>query len=383
MINEGLFSSKSPEWGTPQDLFDKLDKEFKFTLDPCCTHENAKCVTHYTREEDGLKQDWSKEVVFMNPPYGRVIGKWIEKAYKESLKGALVVCLIPSRTDTKWWHEYCMKGEIRFIKGRIKFVGENGNSSPAPFPSAIVIFGEKVDPKTEELRKYNVKYEGGFFDKLIDGIQYVRLGDGCPNGCEFCYASKKRIFHGIPDIRARYVKILDMNFLSYPNVKILIKDLPKDFNGKDVRYELVCGVDYRFLKRETARMLKFNGFINPRFAWDGSVSLQYKMHDCWKHLLKVGYTNISCFIIANWKIPYKECLFKLDLLKIWRVKVCDCYYDGQTSPNIKPVYWTEKEIKDFRKKCRKHNQMVLFKIDPELKVSRKKLKPQFSLRNVK
>lgn len=133
------FSSKSNEWETPQDFFDKLNAEFHFTLDPCCTHENAKCAKHYTEAEDGLKQDWTEEIVFMNPPYGREIKHWVKKARDESAKfrGAVVVALVPARTDTAWWHDYVVGREIRFIRGRLKF---GGHKNSAPFPSAIVIF---------------------------------------------------------------------------------------------------------------------------------------------------------------------------------------------------------------------------------------------------
>ena len=137
------FSSKTDLWATPQSFFDRLDSEFNFTLDPCSDGNNNKCKRYFTKEDDGLVQDWSGETVFMNPPYGRVIGDWIKKAYKESLNGATVVCLIPSRTDTKYWHEYVMKAEeIRFVKGRLKF-GDSSNS--APFPSAVVIFRNNCD----------------------------------------------------------------------------------------------------------------------------------------------------------------------------------------------------------------------------------------------
>ena len=136
MINKGLMTSKTPEWSTPQDLFDKLNREFYFTLDPCATPENAKCKRYFTREQDGLKQTWDG-VVFMNPPYGRGIVEWLKKAYESAREGATVVCLVPSRTDTRWWWDYCMKGEIRFIKGRLKF---GGSKNSAPFPSAVVIF---------------------------------------------------------------------------------------------------------------------------------------------------------------------------------------------------------------------------------------------------
>ena len=131
-----MFSSKTDDWETPQDLFDKLNQEFEFNLDVCATRENRKCRNFYDKELDGLKQDWHG-VCWMNPPYGREIGKWVQKAYEESLTGSTVVCLLPSRTDTKWWHDYCMRGEVRFIKGRLRF-GNSKNS--APFPSAIVIF---------------------------------------------------------------------------------------------------------------------------------------------------------------------------------------------------------------------------------------------------
>ena len=149
-----MFSSKSDEWETPQDLFNSLNDEFHFTLDPCSTHENHKCDKYYTQEDDGLSKDWVGETVFCNPPYGRSIGKWVEKCYKESLKGSTVVMLIPSRTDTKWFHKYIYnKAEIRFLKGRLKFINralpswnEQGNYklSPAPFPSMIVIFKPNI-----------------------------------------------------------------------------------------------------------------------------------------------------------------------------------------------------------------------------------------------
>ena len=125
-------------WATPQAFFDKYDEKFNFELDVCATDENAKCDNYFTEKIDGLTQDWiGYGNVWMNPPYGREIIHWMEKAYESSLKGATVVCLVPARTDTKWWHEYAMKGEIEFIRGRLKF-GDAKNS--APLPSAVVIF---------------------------------------------------------------------------------------------------------------------------------------------------------------------------------------------------------------------------------------------------
>ena len=135
-LNEGLFTSLTGEWETPQYLFDQLNEEFHFTLDVCATKDNAKCPKYYDIETNGLDQKWEGSC-FMNPPYGRDIDLWLRKAYESSLEGALVVCLIPSRTDTRWWHEYVMKGEIRFLRGRLKF-GKALNS--APFPSAVVVF---------------------------------------------------------------------------------------------------------------------------------------------------------------------------------------------------------------------------------------------------
>ncbi|MGY3710179.1 DNA N-6-adenine-methyltransferase [Lactococcus lactis subsp. lactis] len=135
-----MFSSKTDLWSTPWNFFEKLNDEFHFTLDPCSTHENAKCYKHFTIEEDGLLQDWGNEVVFCNPPYGRQIKDWVKKAYEESQKNnTTVVMLIPARTDTIYFHEYIYhKAEIRFIKGRLKF-GDAKNA--APFPSMVVIFG--------------------------------------------------------------------------------------------------------------------------------------------------------------------------------------------------------------------------------------------------
>lgn len=138
------FQSASNEWSTPDELFKELDKRFKFTLDPCSTNENAKCLKHFTAKENGLIQDWSKDIVFMNPPYGREIGKWIKKAYEESRKGATVVCLIPARTDTSYWHDYIFgEAKIEFIRGRLKFGNGIRQNNSAPFPSAIVIYEPK------------------------------------------------------------------------------------------------------------------------------------------------------------------------------------------------------------------------------------------------
>ncbi|MBX9792576.1 MAG: phage N-6-adenine-methyltransferase [Pirellulales bacterium] len=138
-INRAMFSSRTDVWATPQDVFALLDAEFHFDLDVCALPANAKCRRYFTPKQDGLKQEWTG-VCWMNPPYGREIGKWMKKALVASLKGATVVCLVPARCDTAWWHEYATRGEIRFIRGRLKF---GSASSAAPFPSAIVIFRDR------------------------------------------------------------------------------------------------------------------------------------------------------------------------------------------------------------------------------------------------
>jgi phage N-6-adenine-methyltransferase len=124
------------EWETPQDFFDHLNAEFHFTLDVAAQPTNAKCPRYFTPEDDGLAQPW-EGVCWLNPPYGRTIGAWMKKAYESALHGATVVCLVPARTDTRWWHTYAQQGAIRFLKGRLTF-GSAKNS--APFPSAAVIF---------------------------------------------------------------------------------------------------------------------------------------------------------------------------------------------------------------------------------------------------
>ena len=136
-INKGMMSSNSAEWATPLAFYEELNKEFEFTLDPCCTTENRKCDKYYTKEDDGLSKDWSGEIVFCNPPYGRELSKWVEKCHTESLKGVTCVMLIPARTDTSYFHNYIYgKHEIRFIKGRLHF---NESKQSAPFPSMVVV----------------------------------------------------------------------------------------------------------------------------------------------------------------------------------------------------------------------------------------------------
>lgn len=146
MNTEVMFSSKTDQWATPQDFFDELNREFKFTLDPCADHENHKCPLYFTKETDGLKQDWGGHTVFCNPPYGREMRQWIVKAFEEAKKdNTTVVLLIPARTDTSYFHDFIYKKhEVRFVRGRLKF-GDSKNS--APFPSMIVVMKNKEEVK--------------------------------------------------------------------------------------------------------------------------------------------------------------------------------------------------------------------------------------------
>lgn len=150
MNTKVMFSSETEDWSTPQSFYDELNKEFNFTLDPCATPENRKCHNYFTKDEDGLKQDWQGFTVFCNPPYGRAIKDWVKKCFYESKKpNTTVVMLIPARTDTKYFHEYIYhkSKEIRFIPGRLKF-GNSKNS--APFPSMVVIFSEATLRRDKE-----------------------------------------------------------------------------------------------------------------------------------------------------------------------------------------------------------------------------------------
>lgn len=141
-MNKALLSSKNMNWCTPQDFYDKLNDEFHFMLDAAATDKTAKCPQYFTPETDGLTQSWRcNGAVFCNPPYGRDIGKWVKKAYEESRCGGM----IPSRTDTSYFNDYIYgKAEIRFLRGRLHFTDEQGNTKdPAPFPSMLVIYNGK------------------------------------------------------------------------------------------------------------------------------------------------------------------------------------------------------------------------------------------------
>lgn len=138
-LTANRFGSVRDDWATPQSLFKPLDDEFHFTLDVCASEGNKKCKRYIDKKRDGLKGSWGKSgtVCWMNPPFGRGMKDWLAKALAQTMRGVTTVCVIPARTNTAWWHDICMKGEIRFVRGRPKFEGaEHG----LPFPIAIVIF---------------------------------------------------------------------------------------------------------------------------------------------------------------------------------------------------------------------------------------------------
>jgi phage N-6-adenine-methyltransferase len=136
-MNNGMFTSATDLWATPQDFFDQQNSLYgPFDVDVCASADNAKCDVYFDQAIDGLKQAWTGNC-WMNPPYGREISKWMKKAYESAGAGTVVVCLVPARTDTRWWHDYAIKGDVVFIKGRLKF---GGAKNSAPFPSALIIF---------------------------------------------------------------------------------------------------------------------------------------------------------------------------------------------------------------------------------------------------
>jgi len=216
-------------------------------------------------------------------------------------------------------------------------------------------------------------YSKGKQNIITDDYQVIRLSEGCPHKCPWCREHKEigdnwKIFK-LPKIVRRDIRITDMNLLAKYNAFEIInqfRDLRVD--GKVVYPWLVCGVDHRFLTLEIAKILKWNRFRKIHIAWDWYYKDQKEIKNAVNCLKKVGYRDISIFMICNHPlISYKENLKKLNLCKYWGCKVNDCWYDNQISPNINPIGWTEKQIKSFRRKVRKHNQIVNFGIDPELK----------------
>jgi hypothetical protein len=212
-------------------------------------------------------------------------------------------------------------------------------------------------------------YSYGAYNKCNSREQWIRISEGCVWNDPFCYEPTEIKWFGIPEIVRNKVRIMDMNLLCKPQASETIRSLGEiTVRGKVVYYELICGVDHRFLTEEMAEALFQSRFKRIRLAWDWYYKDQFEIKDAIEKFLGAGYNreDLMVFMICNWRIPYSENLKKLDLLKVWNVKACDCYFDNQVSPNIIPIFWRDWENRDFRRQVRKHNQLVNFKIDPEV-----------------
>jgi hypothetical protein len=191
----------------------------------------------------------------------------------------------------------------------------------------------------------------------------IQFTSGCPNNCSYCYEQKEiKTFNPQVPITDDLIQILDMNFLANPSHLEILRSLPKQ------HYEFICGVDYRLLSQEISDLMKVKGFQKVRWAWDYNLGQQRIHKNILNIFLRSGFKSkdLSVFILVNWKIPFVDCMKKLNLLKVWNVKVNDCCWDGGYKL-AKPVYWKPEEIKRFRKECREHNQLIGFKIYPELR----------------
>lgn len=236
----------------------------------------------------------------------------------------------------------------------------------------------------QRLSPKKVTYSYGPYNEVKGDFQRIRITEGCvwAEQDTYCYEPREIQMFGVPEIVKNKVQIIDMNLLCKPEALEIIKALGKvRVNGKVVKYEMMCGFDYRFITPEMAEAIyksrfgsfnkKGNWYRALRIAWDWHFKDQRKIGAAIKLLKKQGFIGeqIMVFMICNWDIPYTENLRKLDLLKIWGVKVDDCYYNDQRAPHFIPIKWTLKEMRDFRKKASKHNRMIRFKYDPRPSVS--------------
>jgi len=228
--------------------------------------------------------------------------------------------------------------------------------------------------QTRLINRRSSKYQYGPINQVIEGkVQKIKTFEGCPHNCPYCDEPTGRKYFEIPELVCDKILEVSQNILYREDAKQYLIEL--GMTGREV--ELVCGVDFRLLDMETAEILrefKFGWFNKKwkwsrgiRIAWDWFVDDQYKIIDAIKLLLGAGFnqSEIMVFMIVNWKVPLWECELKLDLLKVWGVKVCDCCFDGGHA-NAIPEYWSQKEIDYFRAKCALHNQLVNYKIYPDL-----------------
>lgn len=213
-------------------------------------------------------------------------------------------------------------------------------------------------------------YSYGPYNKVRGDKQRIRITEGCIHNCPFCGEPTEIKIFGIPKLERNHIQIIDMNLLCKKEALSIIRELgTKRVHGKVVKYNLMCGIDHRFLTDKIAEALKKSRFTKIRLAWDWYYKDQFQIKRAIDTLLKAGYkpNRIMVFMICNWRISYEENCLKLDLCKVWNVQVADCYFDGQVFPHVEPRFWTFQENESFRKKVRKHNQLVNFKIDPEIK----------------
>lgn len=222
----------------------------------------------------------------------------------------------------------------------------------------------------KRLMEKKVNYSFGPYNKVKDSKQWIRLSEGCPHNCPWCYEPQEQKVFAIPEIITNDVGIMDMNLLCKPNSLEILQNLPVE-NGRKIEYEFLCGIDYRFLTSEIAEEMRKHHFKRVRLAWDWFYKDQMKIKDALKILYGAGYkpVDLILFMICNHpSISYDENCKKLDLCKVWNVKVADCYYDNQIEIFKKfiPISWSTDQAHTFRKKVRKHNQLVNFGIDPEI-----------------
>ena len=220
-----------------------------------------------------------------------------------------------------------------------------------------------------ERLKYITTYGKPQYNKIKGDIQRIELHRGCPWGHEYCYEPQENIDFPIPQIERNYVQILDMNLLARDNLLESLEQLSTiRVNGKVVHYEAVCGFDFRKLTLEIAKALKKARFRRIRIAWDGPLSDQYKMKDAILLFQKAGFRrqDLMFFMIVNWQVSFEDCLRKLDFLKVWRTKVCDCCFDAGYRYAV-PEFWTAEQIAKIRVLCRAHNLLVNFGIHPDVK----------------
>ena len=227
----------------------------------------------------------------------------------------------------------------------------------------------RVQQRLKKDVKLRKPYSYGAYNVVRGNKQRIRITEGCVHNCPYCYEPTEIKTFGIPEIVRNLVSISDMNLLCKPEALQIIEELgTKRVNKKVVYYELICGIDHRFLTQEIANALHANRFKKIRLAFDGAYKDQFTIKTAIEKLVKAGYKSkeLMVFMVCNWRITLEDCYKKLELCKIWRVKVADCYFDGQVMPHVIPIFWKMRDIKLFRKKVRKHNQLVNFGIDPEV-----------------